>query len=100
MTILSAITHAKTTFQTRTLETILTEGRDMTRHRLDGNAIAADMHYGQDRGKHCTDCWHFQRGYMLQGMRVPSFCNRHFHSQHGDDPVCEQFEANEDDAHD
>jgi len=25
----------------------------------------------------CIDCAHFHRGYRLQGMRVPDFCNRH-----------------------
>ncbi len=45
--------------------------------------------------RRCTDCAHFHRGYRLQGMRVPDFCNRHFHSQHGDDPACGQFEPKE-----
>jgi len=39
----------------------------------------------------CIDCAHFHRGYRLQGMRVPDFCNRHFHSQHADDPACNEF---------
>ena len=41
---------------------------------------------------HCDECRHWCRGYRLQGFRVPSFCNKHFHSQAGDDPACAQFE--------
>jgi hypothetical protein len=37
----------------------------------------------------------FQRGYRLQGIKVPDFCNRHFHSQRSDDPACQQFEPKE-----
>lgn len=39
----------------------------------------------------CDQCSHWHKGYMLHRSRVPSFCNRHFHSQHGYDPACEQF---------
>ena len=50
MTLLSALNHAKAMFQLRAIEAIITEGQPtMTRHKLDGNAIAADLHYGQDR---------------------------------------------------
>lgn len=55
MTLLTDLARAKATFQARTLQTILTEGRDM-RHRLDGNAIAADRHYGQDRASDFDFC--------------------------------------------
>lgn len=41
--------------------------------------------------KQCHDCAHFQRGYRVYGSRVPSSCNRHFHTIHGDDPACDQF---------
>lgn len=40
---------------------------------------------------HCDSCRYFGRGYMLQGMKVPSYCNRHFHSQRGDDPACKDY---------
>ena len=43
----------------------------------------------------CQTCKHFQRGYRLQGMKVPDFCNRHFHSQRSDDPACKQYEPKE-----
>ena len=43
-------------------------------------------------GDRCADCVHWARGYRLQGMKVPDFCSRHFHSQHGDDPACDQFD--------
>lgn len=39
----------------------------------------------------CQTCKHFQRGYWLQGMKVPDFCNRHFHAQRSDDPACKQY---------
>lgn len=45
--------------------------------------------------KQCDQCEHWHSGYRLQGMKVPAFCNRHFHSQAGDDPVCEQFTQKE-----
>jgi hypothetical protein len=47
-----------------------------------------------DRKPHnqCDECRHWHKGYMLHRSRVPSFCNRHFHSQRGDDPACAQFE--------
>jgi hypothetical protein len=35
---------------------------------------------------------------MLHRSRVPSFCNRHFHSQAGDDPACKDFDPIEQDA--
>ena len=40
---------------------------------------------------HCADCCFFHKGYRLQRMRVPSFCNHHFHSVAHDDPACAQF---------
>ena len=43
-------------------------------------------------GDRCADCVHWACGYRLQGMKVPDFCSRHFHSQHGDDPACDQFD--------
>lgn len=45
-----------------------------------------------DKRESCGTCQHWQKGYMLHRSRVPSFCNRHFHSQNGDDPACAQFE--------
>ena len=47
MTLLSALNHAKAMFQLRAITAIITEGQPtMTRHKLDGDAIAADRHYG------------------------------------------------------
>lgn len=43
----------------------------------------------------CDACQHWHKGYMLHRSRVPSFCNRHFHSQRGSDHACAQFEAKE-----
>lgn len=40
----------------------------------------------------CGQCRFWRRGYRLQGFKVPSWCDKHFHSQHGDDMCCEQFE--------
>lgn len=40
----------------------------------------------------CKDCRHFKRGYRLQGMKVPDFCNRHFHSIRSGDLCCAQIE--------
>jgi hypothetical protein len=40
----------------------------------------------------CDMCRFWHRGYRLQSMKMPSFCNKHFHSQAGDDPACKQFE--------
>ena len=48
--------------------------------------------------KHCIDCANFQRGYRLQGMKVPDFCKKHFHSQRHDDPACESFAEQTDGA--
>jgi len=45
-----------------------------------------------DKRESCDTCRHWHKGYMLHRSRVPSFCNRHFHSQRGDDPACAQFE--------
>lgn len=39
----------------------------------------------------CNDCIFFKRGYRLQGMKVPDWCDKHFHSQRRDDPACDQF---------
>ena len=39
----------------------------------------------------CLKCAFFKRGYRLQGMKIPDFCTRHHHSQHGDDPACTEF---------
>ena len=39
----------------------------------------------------CRDCAFWRNGYTLQTLRVPSFCDRHFHSQSGDDKACEDF---------
>ena len=41
----------------------------------------------------CEVCRFWSRGYRLQGFKVPSFCDRHNHSQPGDDPVCGEFQA-------
>lgn len=41
----------------------------------------------------CKDCVFWKRGYRLQGFKVPDFCARHFHSQHGDNPACKDFEG-------
>lgn len=46
--------------------------------------------------KECRECRHWHGGYHLQGMRVPSFCNRHNHSQRGDDLACREFADRED----
>lgn len=43
----------------------------------------------------CKECRHWRKGYMLHGLRVPDFCNRHFHSQRSDDPACKEFETRE-----
>ena len=43
----------------------------------------------------CDTCKHWHKGYRLQGSKVPSFCNRHFHSQPGDDPACKEYESKE-----
>lgn len=49
--------------------------------------------------RHCADCRHFHKGYRLQGMKVPSFCNAGFCSVSHDDPACKDFaEKDEDDA--
>ncbi len=40
----------------------------------------------------CNQCRFWRRGYRLQGFNVPSWCDKHFHSQPGDDPCCAQFE--------
>lgn len=39
----------------------------------------------------CLKCAFFKRGYRLQGMKIPDFCTRHHHSQHGEDPACKEF---------
>jgi hypothetical protein len=44
----------------------------------------------------CNDCSFFKRGYRLQGMKVPDWCDRHFHSQRSDDPACKDFNPKED----
>ncbi len=41
----------------------------------------------------CTDCAFWRKGYTMGGFKVPSFCDRHYHSQHGDDAACKQFDA-------
>lgn len=41
--------------------------------------------------KHCADCRHFHKGYRLQVMKVPSFCNAAFCSVSHDDPACKDF---------
>ena len=46
-------------------------------------------------GEHCKDCRFFKRGYRLQGLRVPDFCDRHFMSQRSDEPACRDFEEQE-----
>ena len=43
----------------------------------------------------CRDCAFWRNGYTLQTLRVPSFCDRHFHSQRGDDKACEDFNDRE-----
>ena len=45
--------------------------------------------------EHCKDCAHFHKGYRLQGVKVPDFCNKHFHSQSADDPACTEFAPKE-----
>lgn len=42
------------------------------------------------REDQCDNCAHFHKGYRLQGFRVPSSCNRHFHTVSGDDPACNE----------
>jgi hypothetical protein len=37
----------------------------------------------------CANCRHFHGGYRLQGFKVPSSCNRHFHTVSASDPACE-----------
>lgn len=39
----------------------------------------------------CDQCSYWHKGYMLHRSRMPSFCNRHFHSQQGNDPACAEF---------
>ena len=80
MTIISALTHAKATFQARTLETILTEGRDMTEKPMIGGIVTtaplwngateddmraivkalsdASHHFADDSGKECGSARH------------------------------------------
>ncbi|MDA8251643.1 MAG: hypothetical protein M0Z28_21075 [Rhodospirillales bacterium] len=41
--------------------------------------------------RHCVDCRHFHKGYRLQGMKVPPFCNAGFCSVSHDDPACKDF---------
>lgn len=45
-----------------------------------------------DKRAACDQCQHWHKGYMLHRSRMPSFCNRHFHSQAGNDPACKDFE--------
>lgn len=40
----------------------------------------------------CDQCRFWRKGYRLQGFKVPSWCDRHFHSQPGDDMCCAQFD--------
>ncbi len=44
---------------------------------------------------HCDECRFWSKGYRLQGMKIPSFCDKHFHSQAGNDPACDQFAADD-----
>lgn len=46
-------------------------------------------------GDTCDECRFWHKGYMLQRSRVPAFCNRHFHSQRGNDPACKDFAPKE-----
>jgi hypothetical protein len=48
-----------------------------------------------DGHEHCANCQHFRKGYRLQGLKVPDFCNWHFHSPSHDDPACDEFKAKE-----
>ncbi len=40
----------------------------------------------------CKDCRFFKRGYRLQNMKIPDWCDRHFHSQRSDDHACAEFQ--------
>lgn len=40
----------------------------------------------------CETCKFWRRGYRLQGFKVPSWCDRHFHSQNGGDTACKQYD--------
>ena len=39
----------------------------------------------------CHDCANFNRGYRVYGSKVPSSCNRWFHTVHGDGPACPEY---------
>ena len=41
----------------------------------------------------CADCAFFKRGYRLQSLKIPDWCDKHFHSQRHDDPACDQFRS-------
>jgi hypothetical protein len=43
----------------------------------------------------CKNCRFWSKGYRLQTMKTPPFCDRHNHSQPGDDPACMEFQAKE-----
>lgn len=45
--------------------------------------------------EYCDTCRFWSKGYRLQGSKVPSFCNRHFHSQQGNDPACKDYDKKE-----
>lgn len=40
----------------------------------------------------CKQCRYWRKGYRLHSLKVPDFCDRHFHSQRGDALACAQFE--------
>lgn len=46
--------------------------------------------------KQCDQCYYWHKGYHVQGMKVPSFCTRHHHSQLGNDPACPEYADKED----
>jgi len=42
--------------------------------------------------KTCLTCYFFKKGYRLQGLKIPDFCEKHFHSQSSDDPACKEYQ--------
>ena len=39
----------------------------------------------------CGECRFWRSGYVLQGAKVPAFCDRHFANRRKHDPICAEF---------
>lgn len=63
--------------------------RDPTNPFQDRNEVMGRSALSADS---CGNCRFFRRGYRLQGLKVPPWCDRHFHAQSADDPACQQHE--------